>query len=70
MPPVLTEDLELVKGRDLAEEEKKQQKLFEERKGISISTTHCISKDMKKGTVDLDQFLDEWRGLRCTTLTI
>ena len=30
---VSTEELELVKNRDLAEEEKKQQKLFEEGKG-------------------------------------
>ena len=39
-----TGDLELVKHRELAEEEKKQQKLFGERKGISLSTTHCLNK--------------------------
>jgi len=43
-----TEDLELVKDRDLAEEDKKQQTLFEQRKGMSLSTTHCLNKDRKK----------------------
>ena len=43
-----TEDLELVKNKDLAEEEKKQQKLFEKRKGVSLSTTHCLIKNSEK----------------------
>jgi hypothetical protein len=40
---VRTEDLELVKERDLRAEEKKQGGLFQERKGISLSTTHCLN---------------------------